>query len=128
MRWDEDTISNHEERVSPWEIDFSASFPTLSIQNSPRIKKLRTSLPPGELHSGPINCSDLLLPGPHHSESNPGAQKDVLVSSPWNSYIPGTYIFYQTFLSYVYCFSFTCCLKICRTQFPMGLCGICKIR
>lgn len=87
VRWDEDAVNNHQERVSPWEIDFSASFPTLSIQNSPRIKKLRTSLQ-ADLHSGSINCSDILLPGPH-SESNASAQKDVLLPSPWNSYIPG---------------------------------------
>lgn len=36
-------MSNHQERVSPWEIDSSVSLPPLSIQSSPRLKKLRTS-------------------------------------------------------------------------------------
>lgn len=43
VRWDEDIMSNHQERVSPWEIDSSVSLPPLSIQSSPRLKKLRTS-------------------------------------------------------------------------------------
>ncbi|KAM3302929.1 auxin response factor 4 [Capsicum chacoense] len=43
VRWDEDIMSNHQERVSPWEIDCSVSLPPLSIQSSPRLKKLRTS-------------------------------------------------------------------------------------
>ncbi|KAK4356407.1 hypothetical protein RND71_025378 [Anisodus tanguticus] len=42
VRWDEDIMSNHQERVSPWEIDSSVSLPPLSI-SSPRLKKLRTS-------------------------------------------------------------------------------------
>ncbi|KAI4322238.1 hypothetical protein L6164_021949 [Bauhinia variegata] len=44
VRWDEDISSNHQERVSPWEIDPCVSLPPLSIQSSPRLKKLRTSL------------------------------------------------------------------------------------
>ncbi|XP_061359025.1 auxin response factor 4-like isoform X2 [Gastrolobium bilobum] len=44
VRWDEDTETNHQDRVSPWEIDPSASLPSLSIQSSPRLKKLRTGL------------------------------------------------------------------------------------
>ncbi|XP_050213358.1 auxin response factor 4 isoform X2 [Mercurialis annua] len=44
VRWDEDIMSNHQERVSSWEIDPSASLPPLSIQSSPRLKKLRTGL------------------------------------------------------------------------------------
>ncbi|XP_010689577.2 auxin response factor 4 isoform X2 [Beta vulgaris subsp. vulgaris] len=43
VRWDEDIVSDKEERVSPWEIDPSVSLPPLSIQSSPRIKKLRTA-------------------------------------------------------------------------------------
>ncbi|XP_057953550.1 auxin response factor 4 isoform X2 [Malania oleifera] len=46
VRWDEDIVSDHQERVSPWEIDPSVSIPPLSIQSSPRLKKLRTSLQP----------------------------------------------------------------------------------
>ncbi|XP_040995261.1 auxin response factor 4-like isoform X1 [Juglans microcarpa x Juglans regia] len=45
IRWDEDIASDHTDRVSPWEIDPSVSLPPLSIQSSPRLKKLRTSLP-----------------------------------------------------------------------------------
>ncbi|KDP44090.1 hypothetical protein JCGZ_05557 [Jatropha curcas] len=45
VRWDEDIASDHQERVSPWEIDPSVSLPPLSIQSSPRLKKLRTGLP-----------------------------------------------------------------------------------
>ncbi|XP_015579153.2 auxin response factor 4 isoform X1 [Ricinus communis] len=44
VRWDEDIGNDHQERVSPWEIDPSVSLPPLSIQSSPRLKKLRTSL------------------------------------------------------------------------------------
>ncbi|XWS28421.1 hypothetical protein CRYUN_Cryun25bG0067400 [Craigia yunnanensis] len=44
VRWDEDIASDHQERVSPWEIDPSVSLPPLSIQSSPRLKKLRTGL------------------------------------------------------------------------------------
>ncbi|KAK9280573.1 hypothetical protein L1049_014266 [Liquidambar formosana] len=44
VRWDEDMVSDHQERVSPWEIDPSVSLPPMSIQSSPRLKKLRTSL------------------------------------------------------------------------------------
>ncbi|KAK7259777.1 hypothetical protein RIF29_25391 [Crotalaria pallida] len=42
VRWDENIETNHQDRVSPWEIDPSASLPQLSIQSSPRLKKLRT--------------------------------------------------------------------------------------
>ncbi|KAF2321779.1 hypothetical protein GH714_002743 [Hevea brasiliensis] len=45
VRWDEDVVSDHQERVSLWEIDPSVSLPPLSIQSSPRLKKLRTGLP-----------------------------------------------------------------------------------
>ncbi|KAJ1381699.1 PB1 domain [Sesbania bispinosa] len=44
VRWDEDVEPNHQDRVSPWEIDPSAPLPPLSIQSSPRLKKLRTGL------------------------------------------------------------------------------------
>lgn len=44
VRWDEDITNDHQDRVSPWEIDPSVSLPPLSIQSSPRLKKLRTSL------------------------------------------------------------------------------------
>ncbi|XP_027345779.1 auxin response factor 4-like isoform X2 [Abrus precatorius] len=44
VRWDEDIETNHQDRVSPWEIDLSAPLPPLSIQSSPRLKKLRTGL------------------------------------------------------------------------------------
>ncbi|XP_023534375.1 auxin response factor 4-like isoform X1 [Cucurbita pepo subsp. pepo] len=42
VRWDKD--GDHQERVSPWEIEPSVSLPPLSVQSSPRLKKLRTSL------------------------------------------------------------------------------------
>ncbi|KAK7289765.1 hypothetical protein RIF29_03687 [Crotalaria pallida] len=41
VRWDENKETNHQDRVSPWEIDPSASLPQFSIQSSPRLKKLR---------------------------------------------------------------------------------------
>ncbi|KAB1226310.1 Auxin response factor 4 [Morella rubra] len=44
VRWDEDIGSDHQDQVSPWEVDPSVSLPPLSIQSSPRLKKLRTSL------------------------------------------------------------------------------------
>ncbi|QCD88252.1 auxin response factor 4 [Vigna unguiculata] len=44
VRWDEDIETNHQDRISPWEIDPSAPLPPLSIQSSPRLKKLRTGL------------------------------------------------------------------------------------
>lgn len=53
VRWDKD--SDHQERVSPWEIDPSVSLPPLSVQSSPRLKKLRTSLqaaPPNNAFTG----------------------------------------------------------------------------
>ncbi|KAA8550424.1 hypothetical protein F0562_002108 [Nyssa sinensis] len=53
VRWDEDIVSNHQERVSPWDIDLSVSLPPLSIQSSPRLKKLRTS-PQGIAPDNPI--------------------------------------------------------------------------
>lgn len=46
VRWDEDTASDRQERVSPWEMDLSGALPLLSIQSSPRLKKMRTSLQP----------------------------------------------------------------------------------
>jgi len=44
VRWDEDIEINHQDRVSPWEIDPSVSLPPLSIQSSRRLKKLRPGL------------------------------------------------------------------------------------
>ncbi|KAK4483151.1 hypothetical protein RD792_010331 [Penstemon davidsonii] len=44
VRWDEDMMSTHQERVSPWDIDFSGTYAPLSIQSSsPRMKKLRSN-------------------------------------------------------------------------------------
>ncbi|XWS73737.1 hypothetical protein CRYUN_Cryun02cG0154300 [Craigia yunnanensis] len=51
VRWDEDIVIDHQERVSPWEIDPSASLPPLSIQSSPRLKKLRTGLQAAALYT-----------------------------------------------------------------------------
>ncbi|CAA3009596.1 auxin response factor 4 [Olea europaea subsp. europaea] len=45
VRWDEDIMSNHQDRVSPWDIDFSVTSPHLSFHSSQRMKKLRSSLP-----------------------------------------------------------------------------------
>ncbi|KAL0390509.1 UNVERIFIED_CONTAM: Auxin response factor 4 [Sesamum calycinum] len=60
VRWDEDIMSNHQERVSPWDIDFSGNYAPLSIQSSPRMKKLRTNLqvPP---HGSPVAGGAALL-------------------------------------------------------------------
>ncbi|KAL7173628.1 hypothetical protein ACSBR2_032980 [Camellia fascicularis] len=44
VRWDDDIVSDRQERISPWEIDPSVSLPPLSIQSSPRLKKLRVGL------------------------------------------------------------------------------------
>ncbi|KAJ0729240.1 putative transcription factor ARF family [Helianthus annuus] len=45
VRWDEDIGNDHQEHISPWEIDLSnGSFPLLNIQSSPRLKKLRAGL------------------------------------------------------------------------------------
>ncbi|XP_076918429.1 auxin response factor 4-like isoform X1 [Bidens hawaiensis] len=42
VRWDEDIGNDHQERISPWEIDLSGvAFPLLNIQSSPRLKKPR---------------------------------------------------------------------------------------
>ncbi|GER34830.1 auxin response factor [Striga asiatica] len=43
VRWDEDIMSNHQERVSPWDIDLSGNYTPITIQSSPRSKKLRQS-------------------------------------------------------------------------------------
>ncbi|XP_038707396.1 auxin response factor 4-like [Tripterygium wilfordii] len=40
--WDENIVSDRQERVSPWEIEPSISLPPLGFQSSPRLKKLRT--------------------------------------------------------------------------------------
>ncbi|GLT46316.1 hypothetical protein SLA2020_200780 [Shorea laevis] len=44
VRWDEEVVNSHQQRISPWEIDPSVSLPPLSIQSSPRLKKLRPGL------------------------------------------------------------------------------------
>lgn len=59
MRWDESFMSDHQERVSPWEIDPSGSLPPLSIQSSPRPKRpwaglLGTTTPQGNPITGKI--------------------------------------------------------------------------
>ncbi|KAL8130676.1 hypothetical protein V2J09_019831 [Rumex salicifolius] len=62
VRWDDDT--SHQECVSPWEIEPSGSFPSLALQSSPRLKKLRTSLhcaPPHQPNdAGNGGCGGLL--------------------------------------------------------------------
>ncbi|KAL2938261.1 Auxin response factor 4 [Bienertia sinuspersici] len=57
VRWDEDIVSDQQERVSPWDIDPSVSLPPLSIQSSPRVKKLRTGLPASP--SNPVDSGGL---------------------------------------------------------------------
>ncbi|XP_059626755.1 auxin response factor 4 isoform X2 [Cornus florida] len=54
VRWDDDIVSDLQERVSPWEVDLSVSLPPLSIQSSTRLKKLRTS-PQGTPTDNPVN-------------------------------------------------------------------------
>uniref|UniRef100_A0A7N0V438 Auxin response factor n=2 Tax=Kalanchoe fedtschenkoi TaxID=63787 RepID=A0A7N0V438_KALFE len=45
VRWDEGHATNHQERVSPWEVDASIRLPSpLSFHGSPQLKKLRTCL------------------------------------------------------------------------------------
>ncbi|MFS8011824.1 putative transcription factor ARF family [Helianthus anomalus] len=45
VKWDEDFGNDHQERISPWEIDLSnGTFPLLNMQSSPRLKKLRADL------------------------------------------------------------------------------------
>ncbi|KAL9143592.1 hypothetical protein ABFS82_14G245200 [Erythranthe guttata] len=56
VRWDDDIMSNHQERVSPWDIDFSGNYASMSIQSSPRTKKLRSAP-----HSSPISGGASLL-------------------------------------------------------------------
>ncbi|KAK4753792.1 hypothetical protein SAY87_001896 [Trapa incisa] len=41
VQWDDDIMNNHQERVSPWEIEPSGSLSPFSIQHSPRLKKAR---------------------------------------------------------------------------------------
>ncbi|KAK6141940.1 hypothetical protein DH2020_024313 [Rehmannia glutinosa] len=41
---DEDIMTNHQERVSPWEIDSSSNCAPPSIESSPRMKRLRSNL------------------------------------------------------------------------------------
>ncbi|CAN6470314.1 unnamed protein product [Victoria cruziana] len=42
VRWDDCSVINHQERVSPWEIEPSLSLPALSCSVGPRIKRLQT--------------------------------------------------------------------------------------
>ncbi|KAF2563391.1 hypothetical protein F2Q70_00014669, partial [Brassica cretica] len=62
VRWDEAFMSDHQERVSPWEIDLSVSLPPLSIiQSSPRPKRpwaglLDTTTPQGNPLTGKLNA------------------------------------------------------------------------
>ncbi|KAJ4970988.1 hypothetical protein NE237_004087 [Protea cynaroides] len=44
VRWDENIAREHQQRVSPWEIEPSISLPPLSVPSAPRLKKFRTSL------------------------------------------------------------------------------------
>ncbi|XP_041990876.1 auxin response factor 4-like isoform X2 [Salvia splendens] len=60
VRWDEDIMSNHQERVSPWDIDLSGNYAPLSIQSSPRMKKLRSNLHVAP-HGSPIAGGDAVL-------------------------------------------------------------------
>ncbi|KAI3450531.1 hypothetical protein Pfo_007196 [Paulownia fortunei] len=55
VRWDEDIMSNHQERVSPWDIDSSGNYAPLSIQSSPRMKRLRSNLQASP-HGCPISA------------------------------------------------------------------------
>ena len=64
VRWDEDIDTDHQDRVSPWEIDPFASLPPLSFQSSPRLKKLRTGLQaasPSHLITGLTPHSNIIL-------------------------------------------------------------------
>ncbi|PIN14057.1 hypothetical protein CDL12_13327 [Handroanthus impetiginosus] len=56
VRWDDDIMNNHQERVSPWDIDFSGNYAPPSIQSSPRMKRLRSNLQA----SSPISGGPLL--------------------------------------------------------------------
>ncbi|KAL8140459.1 hypothetical protein V2J09_006480 [Rumex salicifolius] len=51
VRWDDDVITDHQERVSPWEIDPSASLPLPGLQYSPRLKRLRSTLQDATPHN-----------------------------------------------------------------------------
>ncbi|KAL6575836.1 ADP-ribosylation factor 4 [Orobanche hederae] len=44
VRWDEDIMSNHQERVSSWDIDISGNYAPPTLQPSPRMKRLRSNL------------------------------------------------------------------------------------
>ncbi|KAI4373524.1 hypothetical protein MLD38_011643 [Melastoma candidum] len=44
VQWDENFMNRSQDRVSPWDIDPSVPLSPLSIQSSPRLKRLRTSL------------------------------------------------------------------------------------
>ncbi|KAK9158279.1 hypothetical protein Scep_004853 [Stephania cephalantha] len=46
VRWDEELVSDHQDRVSPWEIEPFVSLPGMTSPSAPRLKKPRTSLMP----------------------------------------------------------------------------------
>ncbi|KAL0417743.1 UNVERIFIED_CONTAM: Auxin response factor 4 [Sesamum radiatum] len=60
VRWDDDILINHQERVSPWDIDSSSNYAPVSIQTSPGVKRLKSNqeLSP---HGNPISGSDQIL-------------------------------------------------------------------
>ncbi|XP_028194474.1 auxin response factor 4-like isoform X4 [Glycine soja] len=71
VRWDEDIEINHQDRVSPWEVDPSASLPPLSIQSSRRLKKLR----PGLLAAAPNHLTTVGSSGFMDSEESVRSSK-----------------------------------------------------
>ncbi|KAK9124310.1 hypothetical protein Sjap_013912 [Stephania japonica] len=46
VRWDEELVSDHQDRVSPWEVEPFVSLPGMTSMSAPRPKKPRTSLMP----------------------------------------------------------------------------------
>ncbi|XP_071709588.1 auxin response factor 4-like [Rutidosis leptorrhynchoides] len=65
VRWDEDIGNDHQERISPWEIDLSGgAIPLLNIHSSPQFKKLRAGLHaspsghPADLRGGYLDFED----------------------------------------------------------------------
>ncbi|KAK4440762.1 Auxin response factor 4 [Sesamum alatum] len=60
VRWDDDIVSNHQERVSPWDIDLSGNYAPVSIQTSPRMKRLKSNQDPSP-HGSPISGSGQIL-------------------------------------------------------------------
>ncbi|GMH10942.1 hypothetical protein Nepgr_012783 [Nepenthes gracilis] len=62
VRWDEDIVKDHQECISPWEIDPSVSLPPVSTQSDPKLKKLRIGLlassPNHPIDAGGGGCLD----------------------------------------------------------------------